>query len=128
MAKEFIYKGKTLDELKSMDVREFAKISPSRTRRKIMRQYDKVEKFVKRCLEKAARGKKIRTHSRSMIVVPQMVGLTLYIHNGKEFLPVLILPEMVCHYLGEFSLTRRKVQHSAPGIGATRSSAALSVK
>jgi len=128
MAKEFTYKGKTLAQLQSMDVREFAKIAPSRTRRKIMRQYDKIEQFVKRCQEKAARGKKIRTHSRSMIIVPQMAGMTIHIHSGKEFQPVLILPEMLCHYLGEFALTRKKVQHSAPGIGATRSSAALSVK
>lgn len=128
MAKEFTYKGKTLDQLKSMDVREFAKIVPSRTRRKIMRQYDRIEKFAKRCQEKVARGKKIRTHSRSMIIVPNMVGMTIHIHNGKEFQPVLITSEMLCHYLGEFSLTRKKVQHSAPGIGATRSSAALSVK
>ena len=128
MAKEFTYKGKTLDELKSMDIREFAKIVPSRTRRKMLRQYDKIEQFVKRCEDKVSRGKKIRTHSRSMIVAPRMVGMTIYIHTGKEFLPVLILPEMLCHYLGEFALTRKKVQHSAPGIGATRSSAALSVK
>jgi len=128
MAKEFMYKGKTLDQLKAMDVREFAKIVPSRRRRKMLRQYDKLEKFANKCQEKAARGKKIKTHSRSMIVVPKMVGLTIHIHNGKEFLPVLILPEMLCHYLGEFSLTRKKVAHSAPGIGATRSSASLSVK
>jgi small subunit ribosomal protein S19 len=57
-----------------------------------------------------------------------MIGLTIYIHNGKEFLPVIITNEMIGHYLGEFALTRKKVQHSAPGIGATRSSAALSVK
>ena len=128
MAKEFMYKGKTLDELKAMDVREFAKIVPSRKRRKMLRQYDKIEKFVKKCQEKAAKGKKIRTHARSMIIVPNMIGLTLYIHNGKEFQSVVIMPEMLCHYLGEFALTRRKVAHSAPGIGATRSSAALSVK
>ena len=128
MVKEFSYRGKTLDELKNMDVREFAKIAPSRTRRKIMRQYDKIENFVKRCQDKFSKGKKIRTHSRAMIVVPQMVGMTIYVHSGKEFQPVLIIPEMVTHYLGEFSLTRKKVQHSAPGIGATRSSAALSVK
>ena len=58
MAKEFMYKGKTLDELKAMDVREFAKIVPSRKRRKMLRQYDKIEKFAKRCQEKAAKGKK----------------------------------------------------------------------
>jgi len=63
-----------------------------------------------------------------MIIVPQMVGWTIYVHNGKEFIPFLVTIEMLGHCLGEFSYTRQKVQHSAPGIGATRSSAALSVK
>lgn len=128
MPKEFFYKGKTLDDLKKMDVREFAKIIPSRKKRSLLRQFDKIEKFVHSCERKTDAGKKIRTHSRNMIIVPQLVGLTIHIHNGKEFQPIMILPEMLAHYLGEFALTRKKVEHSAPGIGATRSSAALSVK
>ena len=128
MAKEFLYKGKSIAELKTMDVREFAKLVPSRKRRSLLRQFDKIEKFVQRCNEKVAAKKKIKTHSRNLIIVPHLVGLTICVHNGKEFQPVEITTEMVAHYLGEFALTRRKVQHSAPGIGATRSSAALSVK
>ena len=50
------------------------------------------------------------------------------VHNGKEFVIVNITPEMIGHYIGEFALTRKKVAHHAPGIGATRSSASLSVK
>jgi small subunit ribosomal protein S19 len=57
-----------------------------------------------------------------------MVGKTIKVYSGKEFLPVVIIDEMIGHYLGEFVLTRNRVEHSAPGIGATRSSAALSVK
>ena len=49
-----------------------------------------------------------------------------YVYNGKEFIPLTITAEMLGHYLGEFVLTRKKVAHSAPGIGATRSSAAQS--
>ena len=128
MVKEFLYKGKSIEELKKMDVREFAKLVPSRKRRSLLRQFDKIEKFVQRCNEKVSAKKKIRTHSRNLIIVPHLVGLTINVHNGKEFQPVEITAEMVAHYLGEFALTRRKVQHSAPGIGATRSSAALSVK
>ena len=63
-----------------------------------------------------------------MILLPEMIGMTIKIHNGKEFVPVIIQEEMIGHYLGEFTMTRRGVQHSAPGIGATKSSAALSVK
>jgi small subunit ribosomal protein S19 len=71
---------------------------------------------------------KIRTHLRSMIVMPEMVGKTLEIHNGKEFMRVDIQPEAVYHYLGEFALTRHKVAHGAAGIGATRSSKYVPLK
>ena len=128
MAKEFTYRGKTLDELKSLDVREFSKYLPSGKRRSLLRQSEKVEAFIKGCKKKIENNKKIRTHSRNIIIVPQLVGLTIYIHSGKEFEPVQIVAEMLGHYLGEFVLTRKKVEHSAPGIGATRSSASLSVK
>ena len=128
MAKEFLYRGKNLEELNKLDVREFAKFLPSRKKRSVLRQFDKIEAFVKRCKKKIEKKKKIRVHARNIIIVPQLVGLTIFIHSGKEFQPVTIIPEMLGHYLGEFVLTRQKVEHSAPGIGATRSSAALSVK
>ena len=128
MAKEVLYRGKTIDELKKLDVREFAKYLPSRKRRSVLRQSERIEAFIKACRQKMEKNKKIRTHGRDIIIVPQMVGMNISIHNGKEFEPVNIITEMLGHYLGEFTLTRKKVEHSAPGIGATRSSAALSVK
>ena len=70
----------------------------------------------------------IETHCRDAIILPEMVGKTIKVYSGKEFIPVTINEDMIGHYLGEFVLTRNRVQHSAPGIGATRSSAALSVK
>jgi len=126
--KEFTYRGKTLDELKQLDVREFSKMLPSRKRRSVLRQSERIEAFIKSCKKKVEKNKKIRTHSRDIIIVPQLVGLTINIHSGKDFQPVQIVSEMLGHYLGEFVLTRKKVEHSAPGIGATRSSASLSVK
>ena len=126
--KEFTYRGKTLEELKKLDVREFAGMLPSRRKRSVLRQFGKIEKFIQGCNKKLDMKKKIRTHARDMIIVPQMVGWTIQVYNGKEFLPFIITGEMLGHYLGEFALTRKKVEHSAPGIGATRSSAALSVK
>jgi len=128
MAKEISYRGQTIEELKKLDIREFAKILPSRGKRSLLRQFDKIDKFVQRCKKKLDMKKKIRTHYRNMVIVPQMVGWTINVHNGKEFIPCLITIEMLGHCLGEFAYTRQKVQHSAPGIGATRSSAALSVK
>ncbi len=128
MVKEFTFRGKKIEELEQLEIREFAKYLTSRKRRSLLRQFDKVERFLIKCRQKKERGGKIKTHDREMIIVPAMVGLTIYIHNGKEFVPVKIIPEMLGHRLGEFALTRRKVEHSAPGIGATRSSAYLSVK
>ncbi|MFH0832037.1 MAG: 30S ribosomal protein S19 [archaeon] len=128
MAHEFLYRGRKIEELRQLDIREFAKFLKSKDRRALLRQFRNIEKFLLRIDKKRKANKQIRTHDRDMIIVPAMTGLTIAIHNGKEFLPVQIKAEMLGHKLGEFSLTRKKVEHSAPGIGATKSSAALSVK
>lgn len=124
--KEFRLYGKTLEELKAMPLKELAKILRARARRTLLRGLKEEHKIL---LKKIRSGKeKLKTHCRDMIIIPQMVGLTIMVHNGKDFIPVKIEPEMIGHYLGEFVISRKRVQHSAPGIGATRSSAALSVR
>jgi small subunit ribosomal protein S19 len=128
MVKEFTFRGKTLEELKSLDTREFAKFLKARQRRTVLRQFDIIEKFISRCEKKQSRGKPIRTHFRHLIIVPKMVGLSIFVYNGKEYVRVNIIAEMLGHRFGEFSTTRGKVQHGAPGLGATRSSAAMSMK
>jgi len=128
MPKEFTYRGKTLEELKKMDTREFAKYLGADTRRFVMRHFEIIEQFVKKCRKRQERGKPIRTHLRYLVVVPNMVGYTINIHNGKEFIQIKMIAEMLGHRLGEFAATRRKVEHGAPGIGATKSSASMSVK
>jgi len=128
MAQQIFYKGKTIEELGKLDVREFAKYLPSRKKRSLLRQFNDIEKFIQQNKKKIEEKKKIRVHARDLIIVPQMVGWTIFVHSGKEFVPVGITMEMLGHRLGEFVATRKKVEHSAPGIGATRSSAALSVK
>ena len=72
--------------------------------------------------------KPIRTHCRDMPVLPEMVGLNFEIYNGKEFVKVELVPDMIGQYLGEFSLSRKPVQHSSPGVGATRSSLFVPVR
>jgi small subunit ribosomal protein S19 len=124
--KEFTYRGKTLDELKKLSVSEFSMLAPARQRRSLKRGFTDQQKILLKRVR--AEKKNIETHCRDMIILPEMVGLTIRIHNGKEFIPVMIQEEMISHYLGEFVLTRNRVEHSAPGIGATRSSASLSVK
>ncbi len=121
----FIFRGKTLEEIQKLSLTELAMLLPSNERRKIKRLTDNEKKF----MEKVQRSKKpVKTHLRSMIVLPFMVGKILMIYDGRAFQPVNIIDEMIGHRLGEYVLTRKKVVHNAPGIGATRSSASLSVK
>lgn len=124
--KEFTFKGKTIDEIKKLSLNEVAQLLTSRQRRTIKRGFTDQQKILLKKIRN--NGKNIKTHCRDMIVLPEMIGLSIKIYQGKEFVPIIIEPDMVGHYLGEFVLTRKKVAHSAPGIGATRSSASLSVK
>ena len=126
--KQFTYRGKTLDELKQMDIREFAKYLRAKERRNVLRHFDVIERFLKKCRKCQEKDKPVRTHLRDLVIVPKMVGLTIYVYNGKDYSPVKIVAEMLGHRLGEFSVTRKQIKHGAPGIGATRSSAAMSVK
>lgn len=61
----------------------------------------------------------VKTHLRDMIILPEMVGSMVGVYNGKTFNQVEIKPEMIGHYLGEFSITYKPVKHGRPGIGAT---------
>lgn len=126
--KEFTYRGKTIEELKKMDLREFANLLKSNEKRTVLRQTDKIQKFILRCNKKIAEKKPIKTHSRYLIIVPQLIGLKILIHMGNNYVPIEINGEMLGHRLGEFAATRAKVKHGAAGIGATRGSASLSVK
>ncbi len=123
--KEFTLRGKTVAELEELSLKEFAELIPSRSRRTLLRGLSDKQKDL---LEKVKKGKNVETHCRDMIIVPAMVGKTINVHNGKAFLPVRVEPEMLGHYLGEFALTRNRVGHTAPGVGASRSSAHRSVK
>lgn len=124
-SKEIFYRGKSLDFLKTLEAREVAKYLPSRSRRSILRNFQLVEKFIKRCETNLAKKNKIRTHLRDIVVLPKLVGMTIGVHNGRTFNDVTITNNMIGHRLGEFSFTRQKVQHGAPGIGATKSSAGV---
>ena len=127
MVKEFTYKGHTVEELKKMSLDDFAKLVPARKRRSLRRGFTEKQKK----LLKIVRGKRkeiIRTHVRDIIIIPEFIGKKFAIHDGKDWNVVEIVPEMIGHYLGEFSLTRERVQHSGPGIGATRGTKFISVK
>lgn len=126
--KDFTYKGLTIEELKKLDVREFAQYLRSRQRRTVLRQFQEIEKFVSRAKEKQEKGKRIRTHKRDIVVVPQMIGMKIAIYNGKNFVVVEITGEMLGHKFGEFAPTRNRVKHGSAGVGATKGSRAKSKK
>jgi small subunit ribosomal protein S19 len=132
--KEFMYRGHTLEQLQSMSMDEFICLLPSRHRRSLQRGL-KIDQRI--LLEKVRAAKEtmekgqsviIKTHSRDMVILPEMVGATLMLHNGKEFVPVEITPEMIGHFLGEYAITNKPVRHGQPGIGASRSSMYVPLK
>ena len=126
MKKQFTFRGKTLEELKVMDVREFAKLLKSRRKRSVLRQFQKIEDFVNRARVKLSKNKPIKTHQRDLIVVPQMIGMRIGIYNGNNFVSVNIVGEMLGHVLGEFAPTRSRVKHGSAGVGATKGTRAKS--
>jgi small subunit ribosomal protein S19 len=123
--KDFRYRGKPIEELQKLSTEELANLFPSRIRRKLKRGLRSEEEKLLRVLRKKGTA---RTHLRDMIVLPEMIGKVIEIHNGRYFERVEIKPEMVGHYLGEFALTRKFIKHSGPGVGATRSSKYVPLK
>jgi small subunit ribosomal protein S19 len=86
-----------------------------------------VEESLLEKVQKAKQGSKrdaIKTYSRRSMVIPDFVGLTFAVHNGKKFVSVFVTENMVGHYLGEFSPTRTFRMHS----GQRQAGAAPSVK
>lgn len=120
--KDFQYRGKTLEELKKLDVREFAKLLRARERRTVLRQFQELEKFIQKAKLKETKNKKIKTHDRYLIVVPELVGMKIQIYNGREFIQIDVTEEMLGHRLGEFASTRGRIKHAKAGVGATKGS------
>lgn len=126
-AKEFSYKGYTLNELLGLKREELITILPARARRSLKRGWNEEQnKLVDKLLN--SEKEVIKTHMRDIVIIPQFVGKRVMVHNGKEYLEFEIKPEMIGHYLGEFSLTRREIKHSSPGVGATKSSKYVPLK
>ena len=134
MPKEFTYRGYTFEQLQSLSMDEFIPLLPSRHRRSLQRGLKRNQRIL---LEKVRAAKAaldkgqnmiLKSHARDMVILPEMVGVTILLHNGKEFAPVEIKPQMVGHYLGEYAITNRPVKHGQPGIGASRSSMYVPLK
>lgn len=132
--KEFGYRGIEMEQLRKMPMDRFISLLPARQRRTLKKGLPPEKRKLLMRLRRAKDSLEndetviVKTHCRDMIVLPEMVGLTVGIYNGREFSMVEIKPEMIGHFFGEFAPTRRKVKHSAPGVGATRSSMYVPLK
>ncbi len=70
------------------------------------------QKLLKKLMDKKPGDKSVvKTWKRASTIVPEMVGFTFGVHNGREFISVFTTEEMVGHKLGEFSLTRKFIRH-----------------
>jgi small subunit ribosomal protein S19 len=134
MPKEFMYRGYTLNQLQSLSMDEFINLLPSRQRRSLHHGFAPEHRILLEKIRKAKEGLRqgkpetVKTHLRDMIILPEMVAVSIGVHNGKEFVTVEIKPEMIGHYLGEFAITNKPVRHGTPGIGASRSSMYVPLK
>jgi small subunit ribosomal protein S19 len=134
MPKEFSFRGHSLESLTGMSMDEFITLLPSRQRRSLQRGLTPEQRILLEKLRAAKEAQKngkdvsLKTHVRDLIILPEMVGAKIQVHNGKEFVAMEIRPEMIGHYLGEFAITNKPVRHGTPGIGASRSSMYVPLK
>merc|ERR1711994_617099 len=133
--RKFTYRGVDLDQLLDMNNEQLMELFPCRIRRKFSRGLKRkpmalIKKLRKKKKEAPVNEKPdvVKTHLRNMVIVPEMTGSIVGVYNGKTYTQVEIKPEMIGHYLGEFSVTYKPVKHGRPGIGATHSSRSIPLK
>lgn len=127
--KQLTYRGKSVKELEELPLAEFAKLCTSRARKSLTRNgFDK--KILKKieAQKKNPKARPIKTHRRDLVVIPAMIGARFAVHKGKDFETIDVNIKMLGHYLGEFALTRKRLMHGKAGIGATKSSTAVTAR
>ena len=131
MVREFLFRGLTKEELDNTSLEKLFQLFNSRQRRSLTRGITDGKRKLIEEIKSAKAGKlktPIKTHLRDLIVLPYMVDVTVHVFSGKEFVPLTIRTEMVGHYLGEYVITNKRVNHGAPGVGASRSSLYVPLK
>nr|BAS01562.1 ribosomal protein S15 [Lotharella vacuolata] len=135
------YKGKKFKKLIKFNITELYDLLDSRRKRKISRcaarlklkkrhrlyEQNFVSKF-KKITSAGTDTKSLKTHIRNFIIFPVFVNRKFLIYSGKSFIKIDIKVDMIGSYLGEYSPTYTKVQHGAPGIGASHSSRFIPLK
>ena len=131
MVKQFAYRGLSQSELENLSLDKLFNLLTARVRRSLTRGINDNKRKLIEEIKSAKLGNlknKINTHLRDVLVLPSMIGITVNVYSGKEFIPVTITTEMVGHYLGEYVITNKRVSHGAPGVGASRSSLYVPLK
>ncbi len=120
------YKGMELEELTKLKNEDLAKILPSRSRRVIKRGFTprqlKLIRDINSIKDAESQKKPIKTQEREMVILPQMVGKRISVHNGRDFVEIVPNISMIGRRLGEYALTRKIPVHTKAGVGASRSS------
>ncbi|MCK5319332.1 MAG: 30S ribosomal protein S19 [Anaerolineales bacterium] len=129
MPREFFYRGRTEEELKTVSMDEFIRMLPSRMRRSLRRGISERQRIlIEKTRSWTPDKKPVKTHARDLIILPEMIGKTIHVFDGHEFIEVKLDIKKVGHYLGEYAITNKPVRHGRPGIGASRSSMYIPLK
>ncbi|VVB99133.1 30S ribosomal protein S19 [uncultured archaeon] len=134
MPKIETYRGRDKEGVEALTNEEFMGIITSRARRALKRAAANknvvVKAFMKRVAAIKAKNpaKVIKTHVREAVIIPEWLGMTFAVHNGKEWKNVFISIDKLGYRLGDFSHTTGRVLHSGPGVGATRGSKFIPLK
>merc|ERR1711869_61011 len=125
--KKFSYRGIDLEKLLDFSNQDLMELFRARARRKFSRGIKRAPITLLKKLRKAKRetayGEKpeaVKTHLRNMVIVPEMIGSVVAVYNGKQYINVEIKPEMIGHYLAEFSITYKPIRHGRPGSGGAK--------
>lgn len=132
MARKITFRGIDVEELKDLSMDEAMKYIPSNARRAVRRAQKNINYKYKKLMEKVSEAKKnnkkVKTHLRAGVILPSWIGMNISIYNGKQYVDLVISPEMIGHRLGEFAPSTGPVKHSGPGVGATRGSKFMPLK
>ena len=128
MVKEFTYHGLSKEELDNISNEKLFKLFTARVRRSLTRGINDDKRKLMEEMKDKNNKNPIKTHLRDVIVLPYMIGKTVQVFSGKEFVPIIITIQMVGHYLGEYVITNKRVNHGAPGVRASRSSLYVPLK
>merc|ERR1712039_637494 len=119
--RKYSYRGVDLDKLLDMSNQDLMELFRARQRRKFSRGIKrKPISLLKKTKRETAYGDKpeaVKTHLRNMVIVPEMIGSVVGVYNGKQYINVEIKPDMVGHYLAEFSITYKPTKHGRAGGG-----------